>query len=417
MLEELFPRSHRRFSSLPALGELANEFACWLLQHGYLQSSIRAQIRCLPYVDTCLLTRGFTNRQSLTREGLRICYPADSQDNRTLAGTVRALERFLDEQSPLPNLPDTPTPTELMAASYATHLKDARAFKPSSIQNHRFTAASFLQHLNFDADSSRLADVSAHDLETFIRVAARANGRGSLQHVIAHLRSFLRFLAMQGLVTSGLDSQIDTPRVYRLEQLPRALPWETVLTLLRSIDQSTSVGPRDYAMLFLCATYGLRSSETAELTLDDIDWRRGLLHLRQRKTGSIVLLPLTDEAGTVLSRYLREARPSSGRRELFLRARAPEGRLKSTAVNDAFRSWSRRSGLEIPFHGPHCLRHSLAVHLLRQGAALPAIGELLGHRCTESTSAYLRLTIEDLRDVALPVPKPECATSDREEQP
>lgn len=108
--------------------------------------------------------------------------------------------------------------------------------------------------------------------------------------------------------------------------------------------------------------------------------------------------------GGSLIEYLRRARPTSTLRRLFLRCRAPAGVLKPTAITEAFQGWVRRSGLPIPFHGPHCLRHSYAVHLLRQGVSLKAIGDLLGHKNAESTCAYIRLAVEDLRGVALPLP-------------
>jgi integrase len=175
--------------------------------------------------------------------------------------------------------------------------------------------------------------------------------------------------------------------------------------LLRSIDQTTPPGRRDYTMFFLIATYGLRASEIVALTLDAIDWRHRLLRVPQRKTGTPLLLPLTDPAGTVLVRYLRRGRPPSPHRELFLRECAPAGVLQPTAVGAAFQKWVRRSGLPIVFQGPHCLRHSYAVHLLRRGVPLKTIGDLLGHRTAESTSVYLRLATDDLRRVALPLPR------------
>ena len=157
-------------------------------------------------------------------------------------------------------------------------------------------------------------------------------------------------------------------------------------------------------MLFLIATYGLRACEIVALTLDAIDWRGRRLHVPPRKTGTRLVLPLTDAAGTVLLRYLRRGRPASPHRELFLRQRAPAGVLQPTAVGDVFQKWARRSGLPIPFHGPHCLRHAHAVALLRRGVGLKTLGDLLGHRPAESTCAYLRLATDDLREVALTVP-------------
>jgi site-specific recombinase XerD len=198
---------------------------------------------------------------------------------------------------------------------------------------------------------------------------------------------------------------IDTPRIYRLERLPRHLPWETVKQLLASIDTTSPYGLRDYTMLFLVATYGLRTCEVVSLTLDDINWRAGTIRIPQRKTAQELVLPLTDAAGDVLVRYLKESRPNLSFRQLFLRVRAPLGALKSTAVTEAFQLRVRLSGLDIPYHGPHCLRHSYATHLLRQGTSVKAIGDLLGHRDAESTCVYLRLATEELRTVALPVPE------------
>jgi integrase len=161
----------------------------------------------------------------------------------------------------------------------------------------------------------------------------------------------------------------------------------------------------------------LRSCDIAALKLDDIDWRGGHIRIAQRKGGSPLSLPLSDEVGAALLSYLRRGRPKLACREVFLRCRAPAGVLKPTAVTEAFQGWSRRSGLKIPFQGPHCLRHSYAVHLLRRGVSLKTIGDVLGHRSAEATCMYLRLSIEDLRDVALAVPKEIGASRPQEFEP
>jgi len=228
--------------------------------------------------------------------------------------------------------------------------------------------------------------------------------RASLQHDVGALRGFLRFLVVDGRVPPGLDRQIDTPRLYRLEQLPRALPWETVRALLRSIDTTSAMGLRDYAMFLLIATYGLRASEVVAIGLDDIRWRQGALRIQQRKTSSPLELPLTNEVSAAMVKHLKRTPPQAPHRRVFLRMRAPIGLLKPTAITEAFQSVVRKSGLSIPFQGPHCLRHSMAIHLLKNGTPLKTIGDILGHRTAESTSMYLRLATSDRREVALAVP-------------
>ena len=150
-------------------------------------------------------------------------------------------------------------------------------------------------------------------------------------------------------------------------------------------------------MLYLMAAYGLRCGEVVALTLDDVEWRAGKLHVWQGKTKNKLVLPLTDEAGDVLHRYLKNYPRREGRRELFLRLIAPFRPLHSTSVHDILNHWIQRSDLGIATQGTHVLRHSLACRLLHQGVPLKTIGDTLGHRDIESTGAYLRLAIDDLR--------------------
>jgi site-specific recombinase XerD len=280
-----------------------------------------------------------------------------------------------------------------------------RGLAPRTIEEHRRSACGFLDHLDYDAHPACLEGLSAGQVEAFVRLSAARLGRGAQQHLVAHLRSLLRFLAAKGQCPSGLDTTIDTPRLYRLEQLPRALPWDTVQVLLQAIDRHTPVGLRDYTMLFLIATYGLRVSEIAALTLDDIHWRQGWLQVPRCKTHRSLQLPLTDEVADALMHYLRHARPNQvPYRALFLRHQNPIRPLSRVAVSGVFRRWATRSGVDVPFYGAHCLRHAYAVHLLRTGTSLKTIGDLLGHSHSNSTYVYLRLATEELREVALSVP-------------
>ena len=185
------------------------------------------------------------------------------------------------------------------------------------------TASEFLAHLKIEKHPGRLKTLTINDLEAFVKKISQRLSRVSLQHIAGRLRSFLRFLAVTGATPQGLDRQIDTPRVYREEQLPGTLPWETVQTFLNSIDRSSLVGRRDFAMFLLMATYGLRASDIVALTLDDIHWRAGKISISQRKTGTIIDLPLTDAVGTALHRYLKKAPPPLPFRQIFLRRKAP----------------------------------------------------------------------------------------------
>ena len=418
MLFELYPRVHRRYTSLPIIGPRLDGYGTWLLKQGYSTDRAREYFRAAPRLARQLQQAGVRTFAGVTRARLHACAPADSQADPDLAALVHQLDRYFEAEL---SLYPTPALTRLehRVTVYTTYLAQVRGFAHSTCSYHRRTVTEFLAHLGYEKRPTRLPDLTGRDLETFLCAVGPRQTRASLQHVVSHLRAFLRFLTSTGEIPSGLDAQIDTPRVYRGEQLPHALPWETVQAWLKAIDQTTPMGRRDYAMILLIATYGLRACEVVALTLDDLEWRARRLRIPQRKTRASLWLPLTDEVGTALVDYLRHGRPAlavrrqrvrfrggpaPAYRELFLRHRTPVGILKPTAVSEVFQAWSKRSGLTIPFHGPHCLRHSYAVYLLRSGISLKTIGDLLGHRTLESTCVYLRLAVEDLRDVALDLP-------------
>jgi site-specific recombinase XerD len=402
MLVALFPRVHRRYSTLAILGPILGDYAAWLFAHGYPEHRVLMHLRTARRLEPLLVEQGVHGRTDLNRDRLSVCGPVDSQEDCELSALVRSLGRYLEASGAF--APRAATFIEQKATIYHKYLTHVRGFAPTTAKHHMASIAEFLGSLGYEADPARLAKVVARDIEDFVRALGKRMSRASLQHVVAHMRAFLRFLAASGEIAPGLDVVIDTPRLYRGERLPRALPWSTVRALLRSIDTSDVLGRRDYAMLLLVATYGLRTCDIVAMKLDDIDWRGGTFRIGQQKTATPMLLPLTDDVGAAIVAYLRDGRPTTKLREVFLRERAPAGVLKPTAVTEAFQAWSRRSGLAIPYQGPHCLRHSVAVHLLREGAPLKTIGDLLGHRSAEATCVYLRLAVEDLRDVALPLP-------------
>jgi integrase/recombinase XerD len=408
MLTDLFPVAYPRYLTLPIVGPMLDDFARWLLAQGYPHATRRKHITRLVGVAAYLQRHGHDALEALTLEDVQACWQWYNRHHVYAASTVRVFQQYLAAHGRLPApRPRPSSPSQTYLEQYTDYLQSVRGFAPLTIVQHRCTITQLLEYLATQHAEVRLTDLTASTIERFLTSIGPRLCRATLQHVVAHIRGFLRFLALSGAIPVALAHHIDTPRVYRLEQLPRVLAWETVGQLLRSIERTTAPGRRDYAMLLLIATYGLRNSDIVALTLDDLQWRRETLQLTQHKTGQPLVLPLTDTVGTALLEYLRYERPPSACRQLFLRARAPMGPLARTAVTDVFQAWSARSGLTIPFHGAHCLRHSYAMHLLHQGVSLKAIGDVLGHRTVESTCGYVRLALEDLRDVALPVPREE----------
>ena len=312
------------------------------------------------------------------------------------------MEHSLVEPSPAPEL----GPNETLVNTFIGHLRDDRGYAPSTVRRQGQIILEFLDVLKFEETPDRLACLNITDIEKFIQHMGKRMGRVALQKITSTLRNFLRFMAVNGVVPPGLDNQIESPRIYRQEQLPKALPWSTVQGFLDSINRDTPMGKRDYAMFSLMVTYGLRACDVVALKLDGIKWRAKCIQICQTKTSNPLELPLTDEVSAAIYDYLKCVPRHGSHRQIFLRIKAPGGILKPTAVIEAFQAWSRKSRLDIPYKGTHCLRHSYALHLCRQGLPLKTIGDLLGHRTPESTAVYIRLKTEDLRAVALNVPAP-----------
>lgn len=404
MLTSMFPNTHARYTSLPVLGDVLENLCSWLEARGYPPSAIRRRLQAAPFLDNCLRQRQIQSLSGCRVDRLRACLPRQKRWTPQIAYSLgRSLLEYLGEQGSLVSRP--PTASDRVIDAYREYLQRVRGLAASTIARHAVVAGDFLRFLRYDDDLGRLPEVQVGDLEAFVVQASSRVGPITMQKVIAIMRSFLGFLAASGKIPAGLDRRLDSPRHHRNQRLVRALPWDNVLSLLRAIDRSTVKGCRDYAMLLLIATYGLRRSEVSSLEIEDIQWRVRAIRVARPKVGTPLLMPLTDEVATALVAYLHHRVGQASERRLFLRARAPRGPIQPTAVSDAFDVWTARAGVRVPgLGGPHTLRHGLAMHLLRQDTPLKTIGDLLGHRSVESTGIYLRLQIEDLRDVALPLP-------------
>lgn len=409
MLNDLFVEVANRYRSFRLLGTILDDFDDWLVKQGYAFGTRRNYIKFCAQIEKYFQKRRVYALADISTEDFRKCLRYfERQPGQTIHGVV-CFQRFLLERRLLPG--ETAghqfAKFETVLKAYETHLIQVRGFSRSTVQDHCQTGFEFLRIASNNKSTFRLKNIERGHIEKFIDVVGSRVSRGTLQHAIAHVRSLLRFLTMRGDLRSGLDSQIDTPRTYRQEQLPKSVPWDIVCSFVEAIDRTSASGPRDYAMFLMMITYGLRGCDVAGLKLDDIDWKSGEIRFIQHKTKYPLVLPLVDQVGEALLAYLRHGRPQNmGYRQVFLTLHAPIRPVTTGVIREDFRRRIKCGKLLFPFEGLHCLRHSYATHLLRQGLPLKAIGDVLGHHSTESTCVYLRLNLEELRDVALPLPLP-----------
>jgi site-specific recombinase XerD len=290
-----------------------------------------------------------------------------------------------------------------MEQAYERFLVRERGLTSATVKNYLPTVHVFLTE-RFGTETIELERLVAQDANQFILRHAQHLSRTRAKLLVTALRSFLRFLYQRGDIPIDLASALLPVMHWRLSGLPKSLAPEQVNSMLDSCDRSTVIGRRDYAILLLLARLGLRAGEVVALTLDDLDWDKGIVTVPgkgQRREP----LPLPHEVGEALVGYLQDGRPLCNTRCLFVRISAPHrGFTGAAAICDVVRRALVRAGIDPPFKGSHMLRHSLATEMLRCGASLEDIGQILRHRHPETTQIYAKVDLEALRALAQPWP-------------
>jgi site-specific recombinase XerD len=287
-----------------------------------------------------------------------------------------------------------------LTRDYERFLSSERGLAPATLTSYLPIVRSFLSE-HFGSNPLRLADLRPQDLHRFILRQVPRGSRNYAKLTVTALRSFLRFLRQRGTIKTDLAASLFGVAHWRLSHLPKFLPPEQVERLLQCCDRSTASGQRDYAILLILARLGLRGGEVLAMTLDDLDWERGEMLVRG-KGQRLERLPLPKDVGAALAHYLRHVRPACSARKVFIRLKAPRRGLRPSAICCVVRRALRRAGLNPDFKGVHLLRHSLATKMLRRGASLEEIGQLLRHRQPTTTQIYAKVDIEALRGIALP---------------
>ena len=295
------------------------------------------------------------------------------------------------------------TAVERRTQAYEKYLREARALVNATIINYLPFIREFLKD-RFGDGPVTLSRLCAGDVVKFVQRQALRLALKRAKLMTTALRSFLRYARYCGDITLDLAAAVPVVANWSMTSIPRAIPVEQVRQLLGSIDRHTAIGRRDYAILLLLARLGLRAGEVASLELDDIDWNTGQFSVRS-KGGQRNDLPLTAEVGTAIAAYLRQGRPQSTSRRVFLRAKAPiRGFIGVSGIGSIVRHSLERAGIKSPTKGTHQFRHGLATDMLRQGATLEEIGELLGHCHPQTTKIYTKVDFNALRTLALPWP-------------
>lgn len=385
------------------MGPYVEGYQAWLSGRGYTPLTVRNMLKDVGHVGAWMSREGLVTAQ-LDEDAMVVFLATRRADGAAkvvgLRG-MRPLLSYLREVGVTPAATMVPTPLGVLLGEYRTWMVRERGLAASTVLRYENTARRFLeQHAVID-EVLNVAGLLGADVNAFLLGECGRVSAGSAKGRVGELRGVLRFLYLQGLTPLRLWTAVPPVGGWRLATLPQTMTAADVQLLLDGCDHGTDVGVRDFAIILLVARLGLRSIEIARLELGDVDWRAGELVVRG-KARRRDRLPLPAEVGEALVAYLMRGRVPTGARPVFLTCRAPRGPIRADLVGDVVERACRRVGL--PPVGAHRLRHALAAELLRQGAGLVAISQVLRHQDLATTALYAKVDLHKLREVAQPWP-------------
>jgi site-specific recombinase XerD len=407
-VEEYLGRSQlfRRLKCGPH-GQLVERYAVRLVEERLVQ---HGAWRCLNVVSGLLgwIRRRHRKLADLDERTVDLYLRYRARRQSIQPGDRAALKRWLSvlraEGAIAPAVRPPLTSHDRIFNEFDAYLRTERGLAPRSIVRHLPTVRHFLHEVCPTGDDD-LGKISQEDVIRYIERHAQDWSPGTGKAMCWSLRAFLRYLYHQGLNPKALFGCVPSIRRWRLATLPTYLSAAQVQRALDGCDRATAMGRRDYAILMMLAKLGLRADEVATLTLDDIDWRAGEMIVRA-KGRQRARMPIPRDVGAAVVSYLRDGRPKSSCRRLFVRTLAPHtGFASGCAISMIAKAALDRAGIEDCAHrGAHIFRHSLATELVRAGATLSEIGQLLRHKSHDTTRIYAKVDIEALRTLSLPWP-------------
>jgi len=393
------------------LGDPIERYVIWLTERDYSPRNIWRRVPLLMHFGDFAQSRGCSSYDDLPAfvepfaeqwmiEHGRNCKTeaALSKVGNEARGPIRQMLTLI-----LPGYcsrPDRKDPFSNFVPGFFQYLRDERGLRDSTIEQYRYNLQHFSSYLEKIRVGS-LSDISPVILSGFIANRSQLVGKRSVGVLCAVLRVFLLYLHCHRLTATDLSRTIEYPQTYRLSDIPRSITWDEVRRMLETVDRRSCIGKRDYAILLLLVTYGLRAREVAALTLDDIDWKRERIYVPERKAGHSTAYPLSLIVGEAILDYLQQGRPKTTDRHIFFRVPAPHTPMSWSSVSMRAGKYLRKAGIQVSRPGSHTFRHTCVQRLVDVGFDLKTIGDYVGHRSPSSTEVYTKVAIETLREVTL----------------
>jgi len=397
------------------LGEILDGFCQWLLDNGYARTTVRIHIQRVCHFDNYIAQVGSVAPEGLSSDHIQAfltdclpTYPCPRGGFRERIRTrfsIHRLTTYLVAAGLIRHRPPPPPPYQALLDEYLIWMRDYCHCSERTLVTRRIYLIPFLEHLGMAAvKTERLSKLSSDTIQAFLLDYARGHADSRPRYVAEALHTFCNFCLHQGYISRDLAPAVPSFRRYRLSTIPRGITDEEARRLLRSVDRTTVTGRRDYAILQLLYTYGVRGEQVSGLRLDNIQWAEGQIRFAPLKHGKTVVEPLTDAVGDALLTYLQRGRPPSSYREVFMAVRAPYIPVQRQRLSQIVGERLRAAGIQIPRPGTKVFRHGFATRVLAAGYPLKSIADMLGHRNLQSTAIYAKVDFPALERVALEWP-------------
>jgi integrase/recombinase XerD len=416
MLEHYFrPQTVDRFMA-SWIGPAIEEYVGWLTREGYGQRVVLRRVPLLMHFGEFARSRGATTVADLPRlagpfvaswikRHAQRCRSKRSLDlvrTEAHAPVHQLLRVVLPDLAAAEKLAASarPWPLEDRVHGFGEYLTRERGLSPETLREYRYHLLRLERFLR-RRKVTRLSQLSPLLVSGFMTEGAGRLSIGTLRRRCGTLRVFLRYLHREGICSADLSGVVEWPRSYRLAEIPRSISSDEVRRVLSAVDRRTQVGKRDYAMLLLLVTYGLRAREVAALTFDDLDWEHDRLRVPKRKAGHSTVFPLSAVVGAALVDYIRDGRVHSPARFVFLDLLPPFRPVRHHLVSHRAATALRRAGVNVRRPGSHTFRHTCVQRLVDARFPFKVIGDYVGHRSPDTTRIYGKVDIESLREVAM----------------
>ena len=416
-LEKFFkaPYTLQRFAEGPLAPQL-DGFCGWLDHQGFSKYTVRIHIPRIYHFSCYLATVGVEEAQQLKNDHIQ-CFLTDhipqchcpgvrSFQGHRVAFSIHRFLEYLKELEIIGDLSSQRLPYETLLNEYLKWLEDYHHLAPGTIELRRGYLVRFFQLLPNNRFPECLKSITPLQIQDLFLDYAKSQGLAARRSMQGTLRTFFRFCFIKGYTLQNRAPAVPTLRTYKLQTVPRTISDDMAENILNTIDRKTDLGRRDFAILMLLYTYGVRAAHVRALTFEDINWRKSELRFQALKHGKDSVVPLTTEVGESLLDYIRLTRPKFPYPQVFLTAKAPYQPLRSSRVlRQIIAKYMRPLNKDAPSYGAHLFRHCFASRLINHQQSIKAIADLMGHRFIQTTFIYTKVDFHNLNQVPLEWPE------------